>query len=168
MSSQTSNTNSENAETPQQNRYKLRNAAHASTETKREVLKQAKQVGTLAAAGHSPGSAKIKEQARLLLKAAIDWQNSAVEAAAEAGKEARARPHFQNGPKPPDLKAQPGAKKYQSRLFFWASRYAWDKRDGLDAKEAARNLVLTAYVGYHTKRPEAPQPSQAGSENAGT
>ena len=38
--------------------------------------------------------------------------------------------------------------EYYNRLFFWASRYAWDKHDGLDAREAAPNLVITAYVGY--------------------
>ena len=168
MTTRTTNATEETAEAPGQNKYKLRDAAHATRESKRELLKQAKQVATLAAAGHGPTSPEVKEQARLLLKAAIDWQNSAIQAAADSGTEARPRPNFQQGPKPPDLKAQPGQRKYHSRIFFWASRYAWDKRDGLNAREAARNLVLTTYVGFHRNDSEKPKNSEEGGENART
>ena len=64
----------------------------------------------------------------------------------DAGREPS--PTFRQSPKAPKLGARPATKKYCNRLFFWASRYAWDKHDGLEAREAARNLVITAYVGY--------------------
>ena len=169
MTTQSTTATGEPAQDAGQNKYTQRDAAHASRETKRELLKQARTVATLAAAGHGPASPEVKEQARLLLKAAIDWQQSAVEAAAETGAAPRSRPNFQQEPKPPDLKAQPGSKKYHSRIFFWASRYAWDKRDGLDAREAARNLVLTAYVGYQPNQPDkTDQATGEGDKNART
>ena len=132
-------------------------ASRASKATQLDLLKQAEGVAELAAAGHSPGSPEVKQQARLLLRAAVAWQESAVQASMAAGEQPRSRPAFQDGPKPPDLKAQPGPKKYHSRIFLFASRYAWDKRDGLDAREAARNLVLTAYVGFQKKIAEEAQ-----------
>ena len=133
------------------------NSARASREAKRELLKQAERVAGLAAASHGPGSPEVRQQARQLLNAAVAWQESAIKATLDAGEQPRTRPTFQHGPKPPNLEAQPGARKYHSRLFFWASRYAWDKHDGLDAREAARNLVLTAYMGYHKKVEESTQ-----------
>lgn len=76
------------------------------------------------------------------------WRESAVKTKIDAGQEPKPRPTFGQPAKPPNPEARPEAKKYHSRLFSWASRYAWDKHDDMDAKLAARNLVLTAYVGY--------------------
>ena len=77
----------------------------ASRETKLDLLKQAERVAELAAAGHSPGSPEVKHRARLLLKAAVAWQESAVQASLAAGEQPRSRPVFQDDPKSPDLKA---------------------------------------------------------------
>ena len=157
MTSQNIGTSDNSPRDTQQAPSRPRYSSWASRETRLDLLKQAEGVAELAAAGHSPGSPEVKQQARLLLRAAVAWQESAVQASMAAGEQPRSRPAFQDGPKPPDLKAQPGPKKYHSRIFLFASRYAWDKRDGLDAREAARNLVLTAYVGYQRKLGEGPQ-----------
>ena len=157
MTSQNTGASENIPQDTQQAPARPRYSSWASGETKLDLLNQAERVAELAAAGHSPGSREVKQQARLLLKAAVAWQETAVQASLEAGEQPRSRPAFQNGPKPPDLKAQPGPKKYHSRIFLLASRYAWDKRDGLDAREAARNLVLTAYVGYQRELVEGTQ-----------
>ena len=157
MTSQNTGTSDNIPQDTQQTPASPRYFSWASRETRLDLLKQAERVAILAAAGHSPGSPEVKQQARLLLRAAVAWQESAVQASMAAGEQPRSRPAFQDGPKPPDLKAQPGPKKYHSRIFLFASRYAWDKRDGLDAREAARNLVLTAYVGYQRKLVEGTQ-----------
>lgn len=133
------------------------------------MLKEAGQVAVLAAANLSPGSPEVKKQARRLLRAVVAWRGSAVKATLDAGKEAKPRPTFGQAPKPPNLEARPEAKKCHSRLFFWASRYAWDKHDGLDAKLATRNLVLAVSVGYSKpteKKPKPqPQPEQRSVNN---
>ena len=157
LTSQNADTSGNSPQDTQQAPASPRYFSRASRRTQFELLKQAEGVAELAAAGRSPGSPEVKQQARLLLRAAVAWQESAVQASLAAGEEPRSRPAFQNGPKPPDLKAQPGPKKYHSRIFLFASRYAWDKRDGLDARESARNLVLTAYVGFQKKTAEEAQ-----------
>ena len=155
--SQNTGTSDNSSRDTQQAPSRPRYSSWASKATQLDLLKQAVGVAELAASGHGPGSPEVKQQARLLLRAAVAWQESAVQASMAAGEQPRSRPTFQDGPKPPGLKAQPGPKKYHSRIFLFASRYAWDKRDGLDAREAARNLVLTAYVGYQRKLGEGTQ-----------
>ena len=87
-------------------------------------------------AGGRPGHGRA--QARRFLRAAIALSDSAVKTTYDAGQE----------PKTTKSGDRPGTKKYYNRLFSWASRYAWDKHDGLDARETAPNLVITVYVGY--------------------
>ena len=127
--------------------------ARASRDARRKLLNEAERTADLAAAHHSLGSPEFRQQAHRLLKAAITWLESAVKATQDAENVLRPNPSFRQANKPPNPKARPGAMKYRSCLLYWASQYAWDKNDGLDAQESARYLVLTAYLGYQKQGP---------------
>ena len=80
--------------------------------------------------------------AKDLLQVAESWRAAARESALAAGHEDRPRPRFANPPAL--LKAPIGFRKYRRRLAWWASRYAWDRADGLPVEESAKGLIHTA------------------------
>ncbi|MCY4367755.1 MAG: hypothetical protein OXE17_16265 [Chloroflexi bacterium] len=148
-------------QTGQQTPPRKPSPARASREARRKLLNEAERTADLAAAHHSPGSPEFRQQAHCLLEAAIAWLESAVKATQDAENVLRPNPSFRQANKPPNPKDRPGAMKYRSCLLYWASQYAWDEHDGLDAQESARYLVLTAYLGYQKRVQEKPQQQPA-------
>ena len=59
---------------------------------------------------------------------------------------------FTGPPKPPTPEDPPGVFVYVRALQWWASRYAWDRADGLPSLEAASGLLRVAVVGPAKKK----------------
>ena len=74
--------------------------------------------------------------AQRLMQAAVDWRESAIANAAAQGVPPKERPKFTV---PPDNDVLRGF-----RLQWWASKYAWDKADGLPLEDSAKALIGAA------------------------
>ena len=92
------------------------------------------------------------EAAKTLLRVAEDWRETARARTLAAGKPDKPRPRFLNTPAL--LDAPTHWRRYRHDLRWWASRYAWDKADGLPTVDSARGLIRTALMGP-TSRPGA-------------
>lgn len=83
------------------------------------------------------------------MQAAENWRAAARERTLAAGGEDRRRPRFGNPPAL--LKAPVDVRKYRCMLTWWASRYVWDRADGLPVEESAKGLIHTALAGPTTE-----------------
>ena len=129
----------------------------------------ARKLKRLARQGARPESPEAREVIRELLAAAAAWRESARERARALGLPEGERPRFSNPPGPTDPGNLPNHKQYNQNLRWWASRYAWDRAQGLHTGESRKRLVMTAVMGPRPRGDDQAGPVQAdpdrGSRN---
>ena len=134
----------ENDKTEKQARTENNRAAR---DRLRPVLNAARQVRLIGKTQRisAPG---FQQKAQELLDATVEWRGRAMEFYLVQGEQIKPRPKFAGKPDLGDPAKPPNRRIYQGRLGWWASRYAWDKADGLPLAEATGGLLHTAIVGY--------------------
>ena len=120
-----------------------------------ELIAAAKKLYRPYRAGRPLTDPAFGEAAKNLLRVAVNWREAARARSLAAGRPDKPRPRFAN---PPALLDAPTDwHTFRRHLSWWASRYAWDKADGLPTKESARGLIRTALMGPARQTPsEAP------------
>ena len=140
----------------------------ASKDAEHQLFQAASALRRVAQSGAKPKSEEGRAATAALLQAAIAWRQSAIDNVTQQGREPRSRPPFDTPPRMADKKSPPKPPTYNYRIQYWASKYAWDKQDGLPAGDAATNLVHTAIIGTtKTKRtrPDDQQKEQPGDQD---
>ena len=132
----------------------------ASKDAEHQLFQAASALRRVAQTGAKPKSQEGRDATAQLLQAAIAWRQSAIENLTQQGGELRSRPPFDNPPRMADKKSPPKPPTYNYRIQYWASKYAWDKQDGLPAGDAATKLVHTAIIGTRKTKHAKPAEQQ--------
>ena len=119
---------------------------------KTELYRSARRLRRVFTQGEGVKDKDYSKRAIGLLEAAVAWRDSACRVAKAEGTGQQPRPKFAGVPRKTNPTNPPGHRRYNGALTWWASRYAWDKADGLPVEEAAMNLMRTAIVGTREDR----------------
>ena len=134
----------------------------ASKDAEHQLFQAASALRRVAQTGAKPKSQEGRAATALLLQAAIAWRQSAIDNVTKQGGELRPRPPFDRPPRVATKNSPPKPPTYNYRIQYWASKYAWDKQDGLPAGDAATKLVHTAIIG--TRKTKRTRPDQQQKE----